>query len=182
MRGQFFAAAMLVSVQALSLKPEPKKEPEHDYLALLSAQFAAFPTGGYHHQPTYHPPTPSYHQPAPTYHPRPEPVYHPEPEPVYHPEPEPVYHHPEPSYPPKDDHHAHHHDDHHDDHHKKNPYEHIIPVGGFSSFGIPPGGYQYHDVPKATREDNPFGLPSYLDWPVHAAKKEEHHHGHAYPP
>ena len=103
MRGQFFAAAMLVAVQGTQLKPEPV-EP-HPYLAALEAQLSGHGGfGGYPpvnpyaleitHKPAH---KPSYHVPEPTYHvPKPTPLPYKAPEPVY--KPAPVYKAPEPKH------------------------------------------------------------------------------------
>merc|ERR1712156_650723 len=94
MRGQFFAAAMLVAVQGIELKPEPV-EP-HPYLAALEAQLSGsggYGTYGYDHNPYALKIT---HKPEPKPYYAPEPVYK-APEPVYK-APEPVYHAPEPAY------------------------------------------------------------------------------------
>ena len=59
----------------------------------------------------------------------------------------------------------------------KNPYEHIIPVGGFSSFGTPPGGYTYdthptgyHHTPIYHPEPEPYHPPTY-----HVPEPEPYH-------
>ena len=121
MRGQFFAAALLVSVQGLGLKPEPVTAHPSDYLLALEHQLSFGPFGaGYNEyhapEPSYHPSTPSYHEPTPSYH-APEPK-HDVVSKYFTPKPYPTQ---QPDYSDVPDvHHKPHHKPHHEPHHE--PY------------------------------------------------------------